>query len=63
MRRGHKSCCPQQYFDFSSYWFLMFMLIEQGKLIKEDRSQGEQLTAVQALEGHLATPFEHDFFT
>jgi hypothetical protein len=35
-----------------------FMLIEQGKLIKEDRTQGEQLTAVQAFDGHLAIPFE-----
>lgn len=37
------------------------MLIEQGKLIKEDRTQGEQLTAVQALDGHVATPFEAIF--
>ena len=35
-----------------------FMLIEQGKLIEEDRTQGEQLTAVQAFDGYLATPFE-----
>ena len=37
----------------------MLELIQQDQLIQQNRAQYEQLSAAQAFDGHLTTPFEH----
>ena len=37
------------------------MLIEQDELIKQDSAESQELSAAQALDGHLPAPFKEVF--
>lgn len=61
VRPGHNSGGPQQGFDTLTKRFVMFELVKQDQLIKQNSAQNNQLGALQAFDRDLPTPFEDIF--
>jgi hypothetical protein len=61
LRRGHKSCGPQQGLDPLTYGHVLLMLRQQRQVIHHDRPQGELLRPLHAFHGPLDVPRKNVF--